>query len=76
MYLIYRQAELTIVAADSDDRSTGLSGISQSQERTEARGTYNIDGLQLAKVPNEPNYALQASPWRTRGWTFQEELRS
>lgn len=59
MYLIYQQAELTIVAADSDDCSTG-----------------NIDGLQLAKVPNEPNYALQVSPWRTRGWTFQEELCS
>lgn len=76
MYLIYQQAELTIVAADSDDCSTGLSGISQSQERTRARGTYNINGLQLAKVPNEPNYALQASPWRTRGWTPQEELCS
>ncbi|VUC31375.1 unnamed protein product [Clonostachys rosea] len=75
MYLIYHQAEATIVAADTTDCSQGLSGVSQNGDRGDI-ATVDMLGTSVAKVPRQPKYILETSPWRTRGWTFQEEMCS
>ncbi|CAH0045148.1 unnamed protein product [Clonostachys solani] len=74
MYLIYHQAEATLVAADSTDCSQGLSGVSQYGDREDM--LVAILGTSVAKLPKQPKYILEASTWRTRGWTFQEEMCS
>ncbi|CAH0041014.1 unnamed protein product [Clonostachys rhizophaga] len=75
MYLIYHQAEATLVAADGADCSQGLSGVSQFDDRGDMHAV-DILGTSVAKLPKQPKYILEASTWRTRGWTFQEEMCS
>lgn len=76
MYDIYQHADMTIVAAGGEDCASGLHGISMEKERLESHQLYNIPGLPLAKLPSTTGPSLAASTWRTRGWTFQEELCS
>lgn len=76
MHKIYQQADLTIIAADSEDCNKGLSGISTADERVRRHETYELPGRHLYRLPSTTRYSLDASIWRTRGWTFQEELCS
>jgi hypothetical protein len=76
MYLIYHHAELMIVAAHSDHCDDGLPGVSNFKSRYHTRAVWDLPCGKVAKVPAYPNYILQSSTWRTRGWTFQEELCS
>lgn len=76
MHEIYRHADLTIVAADGDNCSEGLPGVTLSKERVYKHRRYELPGLCLMKVPSSTKHGIEMSPWRTRGWTFQEELCS
>lgn len=76
MHKIYQQADMTIIAADSEDCTKGLSGISAANERILRHGTYKLPGRRFHRLPSTIKYSLDASTWRTRGWTFQEELCS
>lgn len=76
MHEIYRHADLTIVAADGDNCSGGLPGVTLSKDRVYKRRRYELPGLCLMKVPSSTKHGIEMSPWRTRGWTFQEELCS
>lgn len=76
MHKIYQQAELTIIAADAKHCDQGLSGISTMNDRTQRHQTYQLPGLSFKRLPLSTRRSLETSPWRTRGWTFQEELCS
>lgn len=76
MHEIYRHADMTIVAADGDNCSEGLSGITPAKDRVYKHGRYELPGLRLMRIPSSTKHGVELSPWRTRGWTFQEELCS
>lgn len=76
MHDIYQRADLTIVAADGLDCSWGLPGVRKTEKRAMRHRTYDLPGLSLQKVPQSTRYCIEVSPWRKRGWTFQEELCS
>ncbi|CAH0048529.1 unnamed protein product [Clonostachys solani] len=76
MFLIYHQAEATIVAADGPSCDLGLSGVSRFEEREYIDKPFLIQNTPMARVLRDPRQALQASKWRTRGWTLQEEVCS
>lgn len=77
MNSIYESALLTIVAAAGEDADAGLPGV---------HAAMSIDSLiefetgkgRLALAYARPSLAdqIRASPWNTRGWTFQEHLFS
>lgn len=78
MHEIYRHADMTIVAADGDNCSEGLPGVPPAKNtgRVHKHRRYELPGLSLMKVPSSTKHGIEISPWRTRGWTFQEELCS
>ncbi|KAL1848495.1 hypothetical protein Daus18300_013596 [Diaporthe australafricana] len=76
MHEIYRHADLTIVAADGDDCSNGLPGVTAVRDRAYKHRRYELPGLCLMKVPASTKHGTEMSSWRTRGWTFQEEICS
>lgn len=76
MYDIYQSADLTIVAAGSDDCSGAIPGVGLSRKTVPDEILHNIAGLPLMKLPASLKYSIEASRWKSRGWTFQEELCS
>lgn len=76
MHEIYRHADLTFVAADGDNCSKGLPGVTLVKDRLYKHRRYDLSGLCFMKVPSNTRHGIEMSPWRTRGWTFQEELCS
>lgn len=76
MHEIYRHADMTIVAADGDNCSGGLPGVTLAKDRVYKHRRYELPGLSLMKLPSSTKHGIEMSPWRTRGWTFQEELCS
>lgn len=76
MHEIYRHADLTIVAADGDNCSEGLPGVTLVKDRLYKHRRYDLPGFCFMKVPSSTRHGVEMSPWRTRGWTFQEELCS
>ncbi|KAG6357304.1 hypothetical protein INS49_015182 [Diaporthe citri] len=76
MHEIYRHADMTIVAAGGDNCSEGLPGVTLAKDRVYKHRRYELPGLCLMKAPSSTKHSVEMSPWRTRGWTFQEELCS
>lgn len=76
MHEIYRHADMTIVAADGDNCSEGLPGVTPAKDRVYKHRRYELPGLRLMRIPSSTKHGVELSPWRTRGWTFQEELCS
>lgn len=74
MDLIYRGAELTIIAAAGEDPSFGLPGISSS-DRT-PQPTIRVKGHVLVSSLPDPAEEMRSSKWASRGWTYQEGLLS
>jgi hypothetical protein len=71
MHLIYRYAQVTIIAGGAMDAGSGLIGISKPRPSTQTRGRY--DGLGLFTFSISPwQKFLYFDEWNTRGWTFQE----
>ncbi|KAF2001400.1 HET-domain-containing protein, partial [Amniculicola lignicola CBS 123094] len=71
MDLIYAQAQITVIAAAPGD---GLRGINGSQRRRQPGLRVN-DWTVLSTLPH-PAHTINASKWKTRGWTYQEGLLS
>ncbi|VUC30291.1 unnamed protein product [Clonostachys rosea] len=76
MFLIYNQAEARIVEADGPSCDKGLSGVSRFWERERIDKPFMIQNTPMARVLRYPRQALQASKWRTRGWTLLLEVCS
>ena len=76
MDAVFRQALLTIVAADGEDANAGLvGGCSRPRERLQRTYEYRR-GLRLtaSQMCDLGNVAVAAysSPWSKRAWTYQE----
>ncbi|KAK0654141.1 hypothetical protein DIS24_g5495 [Lasiodiplodia hormozganensis] len=73
MNMIYRNADLTICAADGVDATAGLKALSKpthSQIIVECAPGLRLMVCRLAEA------SIKKSKWNTRGWTFQERLLS
>lgn len=68
---IYRQSEVTIIAAAGSDAAHGLPGISRYQVRHSAWGR-----SQKIQVEYNPGFEIEISQWSQRGWTYQESVLS
>ncbi|PQE16326.1 Heterokaryon incompatibility protein [Rutstroemia sp. NJR-2017a WRK4] len=75
MDMIYASAQVTIIAAGSEDPNRGLHGV---------RGTLRIPQLILplgnhrivSSLVHRSDNGISRSKWATRGWTYQEGLLS
>uniref|UniRef100_A0A8H7NLU0 Heterokaryon incompatibility domain-containing protein n=1 Tax=Bionectria ochroleuca TaxID=29856 RepID=A0A8H7NLU0_BIOOC len=73
MHSIYQGASFTIIAAAGSDSSFGLPGVSSRAREPQAEAT--IDGcLLVSSVESFPG--LLGCKWKSRAWTYQEELFS
>lgn len=77
MDLIYKSADLTIIAAGGDSCQSGLPGV--SAWRRDILDPFVLDDVFTFGM-HPPDYFYQPSfengSWHTRGWTFQEGLFS
>lgn len=71
---IYRNAELTIIAAAGSDPTYGLPGI--GNRHRQPHHTLVIKDINIASTLGHPETAIQSSKWSTRGWTLQEAVLS
>jgi hypothetical protein len=74
MDLIYKNSEVTIIAAAGQDPSYGLPGVGRQHRSGPVYpriGTHT-----LVSALKGPTYLINSSKWITRAWTFQEALLS
>ena len=64
------------MAADGESCSERPPGVTIEKDRVCKHRQYELPGLCFMKVPSSTKHGIEMSPWRTRGWTFQEELCS
>lgn len=75
MGLIYRGAEVTIVAAAGKDESCGLPGVGTTPRIKQ--NIINLGSCTILATSQDPSsFIRKKSRWCTRGWTFQEGLLS
>ncbi|OJD28619.1 uncharacterized protein BKCO1_1420003 [Diplodia corticola] len=76
MDLIYRNADVTIIAAAGEDHNYGLPHV--RDKRAEPPAVCKVGKYVIAEVANEnrqENLVVE-SKWNTRGWTYQEAIFS
>lgn len=73
MGVIYRNAELTLIAAAGTDENYGLPGV---RTREASRQLITKAMNMVAIWAKNPRDATDQSHWSTRGWTFQEMFLS
>ncbi|KAK4914305.1 hypothetical protein LTR49_017443 [Elasticomyces elasticus] len=80
MSAIFALAEFTIVAAHGDDSTAGLPGLGDTERWRET--VYELKLANAAQpvrvIPALPSFNTmqEQSCWRTRGWTFEEQVFS
>ncbi|KAK7973250.1 tol protein [Apiospora saccharicola] len=74
MDLVYKQAQLTIIAAAGEGPDFGLPGIGYRPRQIQARAQLNND--QYLVEADRECFSFLRSLWRTRGWTYQESVCS
>jgi hypothetical protein len=67
MDLIYKGAELTIIAAAGDDEHHGLSGVSTERYQR----VVVMDKFAFFNMPAEPFWTARTAPWAKRAWVRQ-----
>lgn len=72
---IYQQAKMTIVAAYGTDANAGLPGV-RPNSRPSSQLIVDVQGMKLSNVLPGLGNAVDAAPWNTRAWTYQERLLS
>lgn len=73
MDLIYRNAHLTICAADGEGSGEGLSALDPT--KAEKPIAQYVEGIKL-QVSRPSESVIRDSVWNQRGWTFQERILS
>ncbi|RYP56080.1 hypothetical protein DL771_012143 [Monosporascus sp. 5C6A] len=75
MDAIYEGSNLTIIAADGESPSQGLSGLAHRARDTK-QTVKDIGGLRFAVMSPPLMNLLESSQWNNRGWTYQEAMLS
>lgn len=70
MDVVYKNAELTIVAAAGQNADYGLPGVGNRQRREQTE--IKIGKHHFVATTTNPNQCLETSIYQTRGWTYQE----
>jgi hypothetical protein len=70
MDIIYRNTEVTIIAAAGNGADCGLAGVCVARQNLQALSI--VDGISLASFPLYPWGPIWDSTWDSRGWTYQE----
>ncbi|EXM15421.1 Heterokaryon incompatibility [Fusarium oxysporum f. sp. vasinfectum] len=70
---IYSEAWFTIIDAAGQDPSLGLAGVTVPRQQ---QAHALINDIQLSHLCKPPREEIAASPWATRGWTYQEGFLS
>jgi len=70
MASIYRQAEITIVAAAGTDANCGLPGVGTTTRKSQPK--LRLGSLTIASPLVGCRGEIRGSTWWTRGWTYQE----
>ncbi|KAI1297100.1 heterokaryon incompatibility protein-domain-containing protein [Xylaria venustula] len=73
MDVIYKMAEVTLIAAAGSDASFGLAGIDGTMRYNSVK-IQLPNHLVLVSTHREADLAVAESPWNARGWTYQEGL--
>jgi hypothetical protein len=73
MDTIYRNAEITLVAAAGKDAGHGLPGVSNDRI---ALPVVNFGDISILSMITHTRDAITNSTWNTRGWTYQEAILS
>ncbi|PTD04100.1 hypothetical protein FCULG_00000019 [Fusarium culmorum] len=71
---IYRQAELTMVAAAGQGPEHGLPGIGSTPRIPQP--SVQVGKHTLISTMTTPRFMIYSSPWYSRGWTYQEGICS
>lgn len=74
MDLIYRNAELTIIAAAGSSAEYGLPGVGYRPRSI--RQVVKVGNIEIVPTMKHPHAAIQSSTWSKRAWTFQEGILS
>ncbi|ORY04763.1 heterokaryon incompatibility protein-domain-containing protein, partial [Clohesyomyces aquaticus] len=74
MDLIYRSADLTIIAAAGSDDSHGLPGAGTVPRKQQDHA--NLEPYSFVSTGPGLHFRVQSSKWASRGWTYQEEQLS
>jgi hypothetical protein len=75
MASIYNRATLTLVAATGNDAGHGLAGVSYARDAKQIALKCNED-FELVSITPHLMDLLRDSKWKTRGWTYQEDVAS
>ncbi|KAF2435160.1 HET-domain-containing protein, partial [Tothia fuscella] len=70
MDVVYKNAELTIVAGAGSNADYGLPGVSE-RHRTQ-QINLKVGRQHLVSTSSDPLHAFKSSYYQTRGWTYQE----
>ncbi|KAK6863474.1 hypothetical protein PG995_000002 [Apiospora arundinis] len=71
---VYRSADLTIIVAAGSDCGSGIPGVGEICRPP--RMSITIGNTMLVEEKGDAINEIEASIWRSRGWTFQEGLLS
>lgn len=74
MDMIYRGADLTIVAAAGQDEHFGLPGVGTTGRKKQK--VIELESCTILSTGPDPILETTRSRWWSRGWTFQEGLLS
>lgn len=74
MDAIYRNADMTIIAAAGKDAEAGLPGVGDTPRVPQP--VLHTNGLTLLSTMTNPRHIISNSFWNRRGWTFQEAILS
>jgi hypothetical protein len=67
---IYKNAEVTLIAAAGEDQDHGLPGVGNIRQPVPP--STQIGNIKFTYLPRDPTDLVRSSKWFTRGWTFQE----
>ncbi|PQE26609.1 hypothetical protein CJF31_00010577 [Rutstroemia sp. NJR-2017a BVV2] len=74
MDMIYASAQVTIIAAGSEDPNRGLHGVRGTLRISQP--TLRLGDHRIVSSLVDPVSVIAGSKWATRGWTYQEGLLS
>jgi Heterokaryon incompatibility protein (HET) len=72
--LVYKNAEITIIAAAGKDPQYGLPGVGRRHRASQPCA--KIGEHFLVSALDDLSYCIRDSPWMSRAWTYQEGLLS